>query len=88
MMYYLGWISLTTAGILAGIGVFVWALRTGQFKDQGRARYLPLADRDIPSSTRDLRKDAKGLYVFALILEIGFLGMVGTVLLTWLHSGG
>ena len=88
MMYYLGWISLTTAGILAGIGVFVWALRAGQFKDQGRARYLPLADRDTLSLTRDLRKDAKGLYVFALILGLGFLSMVGTVLLTWLHSGG
>jgi cbb3-type cytochrome oxidase maturation protein len=45
-MYYGGWFSLVTISLLASIGAFVWALRSGQFSDQERARFLAL-DSDL-----------------------------------------
>ncbi|MBT1071508.1 cbb3-type cytochrome oxidase assembly protein [Pelotalea chapellei] len=38
---WIGFLFLMIAGILL---VFIWAIRSGQFKDQDRARYLPLSD--------------------------------------------
>jgi cbb3-type cytochrome oxidase maturation protein len=31
-----------SAGFLISIAVFIWALNNGQFKDQQRARFIPL----------------------------------------------
>ncbi len=43
-MYYLGWILLILLGVGLGIWAFIWALRSGQFAEQERARFLPLRD--------------------------------------------
>lgn len=36
------------AGFIISILVFFWALKTGQFKDQQRARFLPLDEEGKP----------------------------------------
>jgi len=46
-MYYPYFIAYVSLGLLIGIAVFLWALKNGQFKDQERARYLPLDDADV-----------------------------------------
>ncbi len=43
-MYYPYFISYMVAGLVISLVVFIWALIKGQFKDQQRARYLPLRD--------------------------------------------
>ena len=43
-MYFPYFISYIALGFLITIPVFTWALRSGQFKDQQRARFLPLED--------------------------------------------
>lgn len=43
-MYYLGWLLLILLGVGLGIWAFVWALSSGQFAEQERARFLPLRD--------------------------------------------
>ena len=48
LMIWIGYTAVTLVGI---IGVLVWAARTRQFRDQDRARYLPLLN-DIPAGTR------------------------------------
>jgi cbb3-type cytochrome oxidase maturation protein len=45
-MYYPYFITYMLAGFVISILVFVWALRNGQFRDQQRARFLPL-ERDV-----------------------------------------
>ncbi len=40
--YYLAWIGLLVSGLCLSLGGFLWALRKGQFREQERARYLPL----------------------------------------------
>jgi len=37
------------AGFVISLMVFFWALKNGQFKDQKRARFLPLEDEFEPS---------------------------------------
>jgi len=46
-MYYPYFIAYMAAGFVICIVVFFWALNNGQFKDQQRARFLPLADNPI-----------------------------------------
>jgi hypothetical protein len=41
-MYYPYFIAYMAAGFIISIVVFFWALNKGQFKDQERARFLPL----------------------------------------------
>ena len=41
-MYYPYFIAYMSAGFMISIVVFIWALNNGQFKDQQRARFIPL----------------------------------------------
>ena len=41
-MYYPYFIAYMAAGFIISLVVFFWALNSGQFKDQQRARFLPL----------------------------------------------
>jgi len=41
-MYFPYFIAYMAAGFIISIVVFFWALKRGQFKDQQRARFLPL----------------------------------------------
>ena len=41
-MYYPYFIAYMTAGFVISIAVFIWAMNNGQFKDQQRARFIPL----------------------------------------------
>jgi len=43
MTFYLFFLIYLTAGILICGVLFAWAVTHGQFKDQDRARYFPLA---------------------------------------------
>jgi cbb3-type cytochrome oxidase maturation protein len=87
-MFYLSWIALTATGILASIAVFIWALRSGQFSDQGRARYLPLSD-EFPLPVVE-NPSRLSLEVYALLFAIGMglLGILVVVVLTLHHMKG
>jgi cbb3-type cytochrome oxidase maturation protein len=41
-MYYPYFIAYMAAGFVISIVVFLWALNSGQFNDQQRARFIPL----------------------------------------------
>ena len=41
-MYFPYFIAYMSAGFIISIVVFFWALNSGQFKDQQRARFIPL----------------------------------------------
>jgi len=43
-MYSPYFITYMLAGFILSVLVFLWALRAGQFRDQKRARFLPLDD--------------------------------------------
>ena len=52
MAYLFPWIFLIFGSLLAGIGLFIWAYHSGQFSDQGRARFLPLRGVDFGTVNR------------------------------------
>jgi cbb3-type cytochrome oxidase maturation protein len=43
-MYYPFFIAYILTGLIIGVTVFVWALKTGQFSDQQRARFLAMEE--------------------------------------------
>ena len=48
-MYYPYFIAYMSAGFVISIVVFIWALNNGQFKDQQRARFIPLENDPNPN---------------------------------------
>lgn len=50
-MYYPFFLAYILSGLFIGITAFVWALRTGQFSDQQRARFLALEEMTQPAAT-------------------------------------
>jgi len=43
-MVIFSWITLVAISLGISLFAFLWAMRTGQFSDQARARFLPLND--------------------------------------------
>ena len=69
-MYYPYFITYMAIGLMLSLGVFFWALKTGQFKEQQRARFLPLkdmSDRAIPQKKSGARYEVYALWAMALI---------------------
>lgn len=84
-MFYLAWIVLTATGIGVSIVVFIWAIKSGQFADQGRARYLPLSvGSPDPPADKPSRLSAE-VYVLIFILAMGFVALGSAVTLTLLR---
>jgi cbb3-type cytochrome oxidase maturation protein len=76
------WISLVTISLLISLAAFVWALRDGQFSDQGRARYLPLRDEYARKPVDRPSKLSLEAYVLLSIAVLGSLGIVGSLVLS------
>jgi len=87
-MFYLGWIVLTGTGVLASIGVFLWALRSGQFADQGRARYLPLGETDLLPAATPSRRFPGATVVLLFVIAMGLVAMLSPVILTLARMKG
>ena len=73
-MYYPYFIAYMAAGFVISIVVFFWALNNGQFKDQQRARYIPLES--------DLNTKPAKASRFARIETIALFSLVCIVLAT------
>ena len=43
-MYFPYFITYMALGFVISVAVFFWAVKAGQFRDQQRARYLPLVE--------------------------------------------
>jgi cbb3-type cytochrome oxidase maturation protein len=50
-MYTPYFITYLVVGLALGLGAFAWALKSGQFKDQKRARFLPLVPAETDAET-------------------------------------
>lgn len=44
MTYVFGWFGLVAISLSVSLIAFIWAIKSGQFTDQQRLRYLPLRD--------------------------------------------
>lgn len=76
-MYYAGWLFLVVISLAVSLVAFVWGLRSGQFSDQDRARYLPLgsdllSDPLVVASPGKRRAQSAGLLVIVIICLTAF----------------
>ena len=67
-MYYPYFIAYMAAGFIISLIVFFWALNSGQFKDQQRARFLPLQN-DLQTKPGKVPRFAR-LQTFALFMLV------------------
>ena len=85
-MYFLYFITYITIGFTISLLVFLWALKHGQFKDQQRARFLPLEE-EIGS--RPLKISSIRRYEMYALFILAFAGLSasGAVLIFALFFG-
>ena len=67
-MYYPFFIAYMAAGFIVSLVVFFWALNSGQFKDQQRARFLPLQN-DLQTQPAKIPRFAH-VQTYALLLLV------------------
>jgi cbb3-type cytochrome oxidase maturation protein len=79
-MYFPYFITYISIGLVISIVVFIWAIKNGQFKDQQRARFLPLEDDSDHSAAETNRISRYEIYAL-FILAIGGLGASAAVLI-------
>lgn len=68
-MYFPYFVAYITIGVAVSLLMFFWAVKSGQFQDQQRARYLPLrGDEAAPpvKTTRAHRLEVYGLFFLAI----------------------
>jgi cbb3-type cytochrome oxidase maturation protein len=84
-MYYPYFITYMLIGLVLSFFVFLWALNNGQFKDQNRARFLPLqGEREI--RLRHVSRVTRiELYALALLASAGLMACAAVLVfaLVW-----
>jgi cbb3-type cytochrome oxidase maturation protein len=72
-MYYPYFITYMLIGLVISFFVFFWALNNGQFKDQKRARFLPLQGEQEYKPRHVSRVSRIELYALALLATTGLM---------------
>ena len=88
-MYFPYFITYIVLGFAITLAVFAWALKNGQFKDQQRARFLPLEDEAGPAPSAS-RVNGFGRYEMVALFALAVAGLSasGAVLVFALIYGG
>jgi len=67
-------------GLFVALIVFAWALKNGQFKDQQRARFLPLAQAGPQKSVRATRASRVEVYALFSLVIVGLCSSFAVVI--------
>ena len=70
---YLVFILFIFSGLFFGVIVFLWALKSGQFKEQERARYLAIEEEQEDPENGITRSGQLQSYVLLGLLLVGIL---------------
>ena len=86
-MYYPYFIAYMLVGFGISLLVFFWALGSGQFKDQERARFLALEQGEEPRASKISRTGRYEAYALGLLVMLGLMA-TGAVLIFAILGGG
>ena len=86
-MYYPYFITYITVGFAIAFAVFLWALKSGQFTDQQRARFLPLEDEPALQNRPVSRFNRYEAYVLLFLVFCGLLTSGAVLVFSFLNSG-
>ena len=78
-MYFPYFITYIVLGFAITWVVFLWALNSGQFKDQKRARFLPLEEEPEPSSHPASKISRYEIYVLGILACAGLAASVAVL---------
>ena len=85
-MYYPYFITYMLLGLIASLVVFIWALNNNQFKDQQRARFLPLYGETPSQPVRVSKISRIELWALFSLACVGLL-LIGGVLGFGIYKG-
>jgi cbb3-type cytochrome oxidase maturation protein len=88
MYYYGGFMSLVVVSLWVSLIAFVWALKSGQFSDQSRARYLPLVDEMPSTGAKVSPKPTVGIYALLFVIAVGMSSLVAAMVLSLYQMKG
>jgi cbb3-type cytochrome oxidase maturation protein len=86
-MYYPYFLAYMLSGFVISLVVLFWALRNGQFKDQQRARFLPL---EAGPETEPVKVSKIGrieAYALIVLACLGLFGTAATLIFSLLKGG-
>lgn len=72
-MYYPYFITYMLIGFVVSLFVFIWAVNNGQFKEQERARFLPLQEEPETKPVERSRISRMEAYALAILACVGLL---------------
>ena len=85
-MYFPYFITYIIIGFAISLVVFAWALKNGQFKDQKRARFLPLEDEPEPSGVKISVLNRYEAYALILLALAGIAASAAVLIFSLLHG--
>jgi nitrogen fixation-related uncharacterized protein len=86
-MYYPYFIAYMVSGLVLSVLVLIWALRNRQFRDQQRARYLPLMGEAEARPVEISRTYRIQAYILIVLAGLGVLAMAATLAFALLRAG-
>ena len=86
-MYYPYYLAYMLSGFVISLIVLLWALKNGQFKDQQRARFLPLEE-GLEAEPVKVSKIGKiEAYALIVLASLGLFGSAATLIFSLLKGG-
>ncbi len=79
-MYYPFFIVYIIAGFAVTLWAFWWAFRNGQFKDQQRARFLPLDEKEERAAVTITRLNRYQTYLLLSLAGSGLLVLAAALI--------
>ena len=86
-MYYPYFITYIAAGFVISLLGILWAYKNGQFKDQQRARYLPLENESTIPDVKLSRSSRYEIYGLLFLVFAGLTASVAILAFSLLNSG-
>lgn len=80
-MYVSIWMLLIVISLASSFAAFIWGLHSGQFTNQERARYLPLADGLPPIPAEGLSRRRPEGYGLMAVLVLGLVVLIAPVVI-------
>ena len=85
-MYFPYFITYMVVGFVISLAVFFWALKNGQFKDQQRARFLPLESEREPSVEKVSKIKRYEIYALMFLAFAGLAASAAVLVFSLLNA--
>ena len=85
-MYFPYFITYMALGFIISLVVFFWALKNGQFKEQQRARFLPLEDERKASVIKVSNIKRYEIYILMFLALAGLAASAAVLVFSLLNA--